>query len=62
METIIEPFEYPDTMVENVKLFAQDVTKKNETLVYVQVCLSKARYVLEKMDQSSYPNWKKIEE
>lgn len=38
----MEPFEYPDTLVEKVKLLAQDSIKKNNALVSAHESLSRA--------------------
>lgn len=58
----MEPFEYPDTLFDKVKLLALEVTKKNEDLVYAQTSLSKMDDALDEAIRSLDPVRKNIEE
>lgn len=58
----MEPFDYPDTLVENVKLLDREVKGKNETLAYVQTYLSKVDETQEEANRSFSYTRKKIEE
>lgn len=51
MEAALESFEYPGTLVEKVKLLAQNVTEKSEALSKVELGLAEE-------NQSSHPSWK----
>lgn len=55
MEVIVEPLEYLDTLVKNVKLYAWEVTKKNDSLDSSQMSLSKVEVVLKEVKWSLNP-------
>lgn len=62
IEVVVEPFEYPDTLFDKVKLLALEVTKKNEDLVSAQTSLSKVDDALDEVNRSLDPVLKNIEE
>lgn len=45
MEAIVDPFEYPDTLIKKVKLFVNEVTKKSEALGRVSTYFLKAHRI-----------------
>lgn len=58
----MEPFMYPNTLVEKVKLLAHKVTKKNGALVSSQQLLYRVNSTIDEANFSLDPARKRIEE
>lgn len=56
----MEPFKYPDTLVEKVKHLAQEMMEKNEALVFTQTYLSRVEFYLYEANRSLDPIRKRI--
>lgn len=62
IRVVMEPFKYPSTLIEKVKLLVQGVAKKNESLVYAQASLFMMEVAFDEANQRLNLTRKRIEE